>query len=267
MASSSSMRNETFPTIVKPPKQVNRITRFLLGGTKSSPILSQGTASFLVDQTESSLFSGNVPSHALDRSFHSQATVVTEACSTVASRESSNTSSVLSSTSGQSRAAPQRTRSALKQQHSSRRSEGLRIRFSPTVEERAILSRHNYTDDELDACWFHGDEYANITKSCCKQIRKLEKGARLKGVKYCSRGLESHTQQASLAKAQNRRAAWDGVLQEQEEQISLGVVDDEPIALRYSETSASCQLWAIRMAIFDQREAELVYDDMLDEEY
>jgi hypothetical protein len=126
------------------------------------------------------------------------------------------------------------------------------------------LARHEYTTEELDACWFRGDEYAQITRSCCKQIEKLEQGAKLKDQKYCARGLESHTRLAALAKAQNRRAAWDAVLDEQDEQISLGVVDDEPISRRYHDASWSCQLWAIRVAQDDQRVAELVYDEMLD---
>lgn len=86
-----------------------------------------------------------------------------------------------------------------------------------------------------------------------------------KDQKYCSRGLESHTQLAALAKAQHRRAAWDAVLDEQDEQISLGVVDDEPISRRYLDASASSLLWARRLALGDQKEAELVYDHMLDE--
>lgn len=128
------------------------------------------------------------------------------------------------------------------------------------------MGREDYSEDEMDACWFRGGEYADITKSCCKEIRKLDNGTRLKGIKYCSRGLESHTKQASICKSQNRRAAWDAVLVEQEEQVMLGVVDDDPIAQRYTDAASSCQLWAIRMAMHDQREAECVYDEMLDEE-
>lgn len=76
------------------------------------------------------------------------------------------------------------------------------------------------------------------------------------------RGLESHMKLAALSKAKNRRSAWDVVLHEQEEQSMLGVIDDEPIAQRYGEVASSCQLWAIRMALKDQREAEAVYDGM-----
>jgi hypothetical protein len=165
-----------------------------------------------------------------------------------------------------SRKAPTRTRSALKRD-ASRRKPGLAIHFNLSVDTRTIISRRYYTEDELDACWFRGDEYAGITSSCCKQIRKLENGTRLKDLKYCSRGLESHTKQAALTKAQNRRVAWDAVLREQEEQIMLGVVDDEAIAQRYSETASACQLWAIRMAYIDQREAEIVYDEILDDTF
>ena len=82
--------------------------------------------------------------------------------------------------------------------------------------------------------------------------------------KRCFRGLESHTRQAAIAKTQNRRVAWDAVLDEQCDQVSLGVIDDDAIASRYIDASRSCSFWAIRVAQQDQRAAESVYDVMLD---
>ena len=83
--------------------------------------------------------------------------------------------------------------------------------------------------------------------------------------KHCFRGLEPHTRQGAIAKAQNRRVAWDAVLDEQYDQVSLGVIDDEAIASRYHDGSRSCRLWwAIRVAQQDQSAAEVVYDVMLD---
>ena len=139
------------------------------------------------------------------------------------------------------------------------------IRFSASVEQRTILGRHEYSTSELDACWFRGDEYATITRSCCKQIEKLEAGENLRDQKFCSRGLESHTRLAALAKTQSRRNAWDAVLNEQYEQLSLGVVDDEPVAQLYQHASSSSLMWAQRVGLQDQKAAALVFDDLLDE--
>jgi hypothetical protein len=125
--------------------------------------------------------------------------------------------------------------------------------------------------DELDACWFSADEYADIARLCRKEIKMVERrgSARKKFSeenehRYCPRGLESHTHLAILARNQNRRAAWSAVLDEQSDQSSLGVIDDEAIASRYRDASRSSQLSAIHVGQQDERLAELVYDDMLD---
>jgi hypothetical protein len=147
----------------------------------------------------------------------------------------------------------------------------VRILFNPAVQQQRHIARHEYTSEELNACWFRGEEYAQITRSCCKAIKRLEQQQqqhqkRRHGVhqRYCSRGLESHTRLAAMAKDQNRRVAWDAVLDEQCDQVSLGVIDDEVIASRYHDASRSCRLWALRVGQQVQRVAELVYDVMLD---
>ena len=123
------------------------------------------------------------------------------------------------------------------------------------------MGRHGFSEDEIIACWFHGDEYAAITKSCLKQIQKIEQGTKLREEEYCARGLENHTQVAALAKAQTRRATWDSVLFDQKEQISLGIIDEESIALRYQDISSSHQFWAVKVALDDQKAAQLVHDE------
>ena len=125
----------------------------------------------------------------------------------------------------------------------------------------SILSRHDMTDEEIIATWYQDEEYSKITKDCCKQIKKMEKGEALKDKKYCSRGLETHTKLHSKAKTLNREEAIDAVLDEQEEQQALGVVDEEAIAQCYQTFSSSCQLWAHTIGLRDQRAAEAFIDD------
>ena len=144
------------------------------------------------------------------------------------------------------------------------------IQFNPSVQKRRHLPLHEYTTEELDACWFRGNEYAQIARSFRKEIKMLERGL-LKNLalydhdrKYCVRGLESHTRLAALARNQNRLTARAAVLEEQSEQLSIGVIDNEAIASRYRDASWSSMLWAIRVGKQDQREAELAYDSMLD---
>jgi hypothetical protein len=122
------------------------------------------------------------------------------------------------------------------------------------------LSRDDYSTEELRASWFQQEEYARITKDCCKQVRKMEEGEIFKDKKYCSRGLEAHTRLRSITKSANRKLAFSAVLDEQEEQRQLGVVDDDTIGQLYNRVSSSCQLWATTLGLRDQREAERYLD-------
>ena len=82
--------------------------------------------------------------------------------------------------------------------------------------------------------------------------------------KRCSRGLESQTYLAALARNRNRLVAQEAVFDEQRDQLSLGVVDDEAISTRYRDASSSSILWAIRVGQQDHRVAELVHDFNVD---
>jgi hypothetical protein len=166
-------------------------------------------------------------------------------------------------------------KSALKQSSSPNRlaAQRIRIRFHENVQRRWHFGRHEYTTEELDACWFRGEEYQQIASSCCKNIQRLEEQQQLDDAKriknnnnkkFCSRGLESHTHLAAIAKNRNRRVAWDAVLDEQYDQVSLGAIDEEAIASCYRDCSSSCRLWAIHVGQQDQRVADLIYDSMLD---
>lgn len=129
----------------------------------------------------------------------------------------------------------------------------LRVRFAPYVTARFIPTLEQYTSAELAACWFQEEEYSKSRRECSKQIKKMNAGGVFKDKKYCSRGLESHTRTGSLTKNQNRRAAFEAVLLEQEDQRQFGVVDEKSIAQRYYDVSSSCQLWASCVGLQDQR--------------
>jgi hypothetical protein len=122
-----------------------------------------------------------------------------------------------------------------------------------------ILSRHEYTAEEKQVAWFQDEEYARITKECCKQVRKMDNGENLKDKKYSSRGLESHTRLAAISKSQNRRLAVNAVLDEQDEQ-ELDAPNEEAISYAYYKVTSSCQLWACTIGLRDQRSAEECID-------
>ena len=114
--------------------------------------------------------------------------------------------------------------------------------------------------EEHHATWYSKDEYAAITKTCCKQIDMLNRGEILMDNKYCARGLEAHTRSQSIAKRMNRSLAFQTVLNEQAHQIHLGISNDEVLSRKYHAASSSCQLWATVGGLRDQREANNIHD-------
>ena len=88
----------------------------------------------------------------------------------------------------------------------------------------------------------------------------MEEGCPISMSKYCTRGLEKHTRITGKLRLRNRFDALLAVLNEQHEQRLDGVCDDESIARVYSLVTSSCQLWAHRVGLSDQRQAERYLD-------
>ena len=78
-------------------------------------------------------------------------------------------------------------KSALKQQsYPNRLPQQTRIWFQQRVQQRGHFGRHEYTTEELlDACWFRGEEYQQITRSCCKDIQRLKEQQQQQQQKVC----------------------------------------------------------------------------------
>ena len=138
------------------------------------------------------------------------------------------------------------------------------VSFASHATMYETIARQNYTQEEIKATWYSQDEYLQISKQCCKQIQKMNRGERLRDKKYCSRGLEAHTTIGLVTKMRNRAESIQAVLEEQEVQrIKEGIHDEDTIADLYNEVTSSCQLWARTVALRDQREAEAYLDDEL----
>lgn len=135
------------------------------------------------------------------------------------------------------------------------------VTFCSSVRARRTISRHDYTDDEIQATWYSSKEYSEIARSCLKQVQRIEAGLTLKDKKYCSRGLERHTKIGKLAKDQNRQSSIQAVLDEQDRQVlecedqhvGLEVFDEISIAEVYGNATSNCQVWANAMGLMDQR--------------
>ena len=127
-----------------------------------------------------------------------------------------------------------------------------RLRFAATDDLYFTLSLHDYSDEEINSCWFQDKEYEKISLKCVKYVEKMESGIPVP----CSRGLECHTRLGERTRTQNRHFSFDMVLIEQHIQRQNGIIDDEAIANVYRDVSSSSRLWARRVGLQDQREAE-----------
>jgi hypothetical protein len=130
------------------------------------------------------------------------------------------------------------------------------VRFKKKDMLRNTLSIKDYTPDEVRATWYVSEDYKRISRRCQKEIRKMNKGDRgeLKDKKkYCSRGLEGHTNAGFAVKERNRIIAFNAVLKEQLAQWDEGVFDEDAIAEIYIRASSSCQMWANHVGQRDQK--------------
>jgi hypothetical protein len=133
--------------------------------------------------------------------------------------------------------------------------EAFLVRFSENIHVCKTLASKDYTSEEIQACWYTAEETRSIHASCSKEIRKMDEGTKLKGKKYCPRGLEGHTADGAALKQENRWLAIDAVLDEQMTQWEEGISDEDVIAEIYYRASSSCQVTANIVGLADYVEA------------
>lgn len=137
-----------------------------------------------------------------------------------------------------------------------------RVRFSQNVTRRAIPTIDDYSREEIEQTWVLPQESYIIHYNCLLQVRKLDKGrVFIDDGKYCARGLESLTKLRMISLEQARRESYDAVLDEQDEQVLLGIVDHKAIADLYRDVASSSLIWAQVVALQDQKAAELIYEE------
>jgi hypothetical protein len=137
------------------------------------------------------------------------------------------------------------------------------VQFSERIRVSQIMHLAEYTQEEREATWYQEKDFERISKICIKTVHKMEKRRKrsLKKQEIESRGLEGHTTTGIISKTENRRIAYEKILDEQEHQNCQGIYDDKAMAESYETVSSSCALWARLVALHDQRDAE----DYLDE--
>ncbi|OEU09786.1 hypothetical protein FRACYDRAFT_271269 [Fragilariopsis cylindrus CCMP1102] len=149
-----------------------------------------------------------------------------------------------------------------------------KVRFNSKCYMKRIISRYDYTTDEIENCWYTKYELDQIWSNCTEGIHKHHQQQQYQHQQdivdndFCVRGLECTT-----FKRQNRQKAANAVFMEQQQynnnRLLLGSVGggggctssspvEESIATKYKKISYKCQLLAIAIALRDQRNAAYI---------
>lgn len=164
------------------------------------------------------------------------------------------------------------------------------VSFHESVKVRLAIHIDDYTDTEIDACWYSPEEFHAICTDIQATVNRLQdveaateyddkqvKNTMLQqqqqqqddnSNEFCRRGVECKTQKSKLRRQRIRMAGWYAVFSEQdllEEEIyqDPSFDADEFIARAYSVASASALSIARATALRDQSEVEEVTKDFL----
>lgn len=110
-------------------------------------------------------------------------------------------------------------------------------------------------EDEVQATWYDSNEYSEIKQSYQLTIFLMESGETLKNDEHSSRGLEYRTQEGAWARYENKRDAYNAVLDEQDRQWQRDQDDHDEIARIYIAHSSKCAEAALKRGLDDEKVA------------
>jgi len=131
-----------------------------------------------------------------------------------------------------------------------------RVSFLSHAEVYEIETTEEYTDQELDACWFTPDEYDEIVWKNQQTIRRASSQSLRRD--DCMRGLESQLHEAYLKRRRIKDISICTVLNEQMKQRQLNKWDPEQLREVYQSIAEYSTAKAIETARFDALEAQAI---------
>eukprot|EP00545_Synedropsis_sp_CCMP1620_P007960 CAMPEP_0119014270 /NCGR_PEP_ID=MMETSP1176-20130426/9447_1 /TAXON_ID=265551 /ORGANISM="Synedropsis recta cf, Strain CCMP1620" /LENGTH=213 /DNA_ID=CAMNT_0006967425 /DNA_START=96 /DNA_END=737 /DNA_ORIENTATION=- len=127
------------------------------------------------------------------------------------------------------------------------------VSFSPSAQCRETLHVNNYSEEELESCWYTTSDLSKMRKEC-KPILRLLKNGMYPGDcdQRTARGLECRIKTGKKERRESKKMSWAAVLGEQQMQVNEGRrPDDEEIAEAYIYVSRHCVAAAYKMGIMD----------------
>lgn len=147
------------------------------------------------------------------------------------------------------------------------RSAPKRVSFTDVSDEvHEIPHLDDMPDEEVDAVWYNSEEYSEIKSSYQITIMMMEGGETLDDSNHTSRGLEYRTQEGAWARYENKRDAYNAVLDEQDYQWKVDKDDEHKIRKIYLQHSKKCSDAAVVRGLQDENAAKLIHKEKTEAE-
>ena len=128
------------------------------------------------------------------------------------------------------------------------------VTFAEHNEVFEITHLDDIPAEVISEIWYDASEYAQIKKNYQMTIYLMESGEKLSGENHTSRGLEYRTQEGAWARYENKRDAYNAVLDEQDRQWKEDIDDWDKISKVYIEHSAKCLKAANERGVQDEKD-------------
>ena len=136
-----------------------------------------------------------------------------------------------------------------------------RVWFAAMTIEYDIISRHEYTSEELEASWYDSKEMKKIKDTARSEAKLVEAGLLVEDSQFSIRGLESKTRKGVLRKRKRRTNAYLSVFFEIDSQIEEGYFDDDLVADAYYVYSEPCAIDAEQIGKQDAYDAKAIHNE------
>jgi polyhydroxyalkanoate synthesis regulator phasin len=137
------------------------------------------------------------------------------------------------------------------------------VQFAPTNEFFDIPHLNDMTDEDIANIWYEAGDYNEIKASYQLVIIKMETGEFREDEEQTCRGLEYRTQDGAWTRYENKRDAYNAVLDEQDRQWKVDKDDHEKISTVYRNHSKKCADAAADRGSSDAKEAREICEDIL----
>jgi hypothetical protein len=140
------------------------------------------------------------------------------------------------------------------------------VRIAEEHEIFYITHIDEFSDEEVAAIWYEANDYANMKLDYKSTVFLMECGKPLPGDEHTCRGLEYRTQDGAWARYENKRDAYNAVLDEQDLQWKKDIDDPEALSRVYLQHSTKCAVAAAELGKQDAIEAQKIYESYFNQD-